>query len=81
MINQLSQHNLGIYRFIAGCIASNGEAPTIAEIGKRFGIQSTGAVHQILTDLETEGLIKRSRRWRGIEIVPQSSPMVGWLDR
>ena len=81
MISRLSQHKLRVYGFIEGYIASNGEAPTLAEIGKQFGLTSTGSVHQILVDLEKDGYIKRSRVWRGIEIVKQSTPIVGWLDR
>jgi len=81
MIKRSPHHKQRVYGFIAGYIASNGEAPTIAEIGKHFGLASTGSVHQILVQLESDGLIKRSRLWRGIEIVPQRAPMVGWLDR
>lgn len=68
--------------FIAGCIAANGEAPTIAEIGNRMGLTSTASVHAILVKLEHDGLIKRTPNIsRGIELVRQSAPMVGWLDR
>ena len=81
MIKRSPHHKQRVYNFIAGNIAVNGQAPTIAEIGKQFGFSSTGSVHQILVKLEKDGLIKRSRRHRGIEIVPQSPPMVGWLDR
>jgi SOS-response transcriptional repressor LexA len=70
-----------VYQFISGYIASNGEAPTIAEIAKKFGITSTGSVHYILSTLESEGLIKRTRNWRGIQIAKPKAPMVGWLDR
>jgi SOS-response transcriptional repressor LexA len=78
---QLSQYKQNVYGFIAGYIASNGEAPTLAEIGKQFGLSSSGSVHQILVELERDGLIKRSRVWRGIQIARPSTPMVGWLDR
>ena len=82
MIKRSPHHKQRVYDFIAGSIAVNGEAPTIAEIGKQFGFSSTGSVHQILVKLENEGLIKRTPNIaRGIEIVPQSPPMVGWLDR
>jgi SOS-response transcriptional repressor LexA len=72
-----------VFNFIAGHIASNGEAPTIAEIGKQFGFSSTGSVHEILVKLERQGLIRRTPNIaRGIEIVKQRvTPMVGWLDR
>ena len=51
MISRLSEHKLRVYGFIEGYIASNGEAPTLAEIGQRFGLTSSGSVHQILTKL------------------------------
>jgi SOS-response transcriptional repressor LexA len=63
------KRRLRILEFIRGCIASNGEAPTIAEIGRRFDLKSSASVYNVLVKLETEGLIKRSRKWRGIEIV------------
>lgn len=71
-----------IYEFIEGCIASNGEAPTIMEIGRQFEM-SVGGVHGVITRLEQEGMIKRTPNIsRGIAIPRRSNgPMVGWLDR
>jgi len=46
------------------------EPPTIAEIGKQFGMSSSASVHQILSILEREGLIRRIPNVsRGIEIL------------
>lgn len=58
-----------LLNFLQGYISSNGEAPLIREICNYFGYTSTGSVHQQLTALEAEGLIRRTRQWRGIEIV------------
>lgn len=48
-----------IYQFIRGYIQSNEKAPTNAEIGRHFQIRSSATVHEMLTALEREGLIKR----------------------
>ena len=62
-----------VYDFIKGCIASNSEPPTIAEIGNHFQISSSASVHGILLALEREGLIKRTPNIsRGIELVKPS---------
>jgi SOS-response transcriptional repressor LexA len=63
------KRRLKIYEYIKGCIESKGSAPTLVEIGARFELRSTATVHAILVKLEKDGLIKRSRNWRGIEIV------------
>lgn len=56
-------------QFISGYKESNGEAPTIVEIGKYLSIASTASVYMILKRLEHQGKIKRGRRWRQIEIL------------
>lgn len=61
-----------IFEFIRGYIESNEEAPTIAEIGRKFEMRSSASVHAVLTALEREGLIKRIPNVsRGIQIVEQ----------
>ena len=46
------------------------EAPTIAEIGKEFGMSSSASVHHVVSILEREGLIRRIPNVsRGIEVV------------
>lgn len=62
-----------IFDFIRGYIESNGEPPTIAEIGRKFEMRSSASVHAVLRALEREGLIKRTPNVsRGIAIVKQS---------
>lgn len=58
-----------ILKFVAWYININLKAPTIMEIGERFGLASTASVHGNLVQLESEGLIRRTRKHRGIEIV------------
>jgi len=69
---RLKQRKFQVYEFICYRLASTGEAPTLAEIGRRFDLKSSATVHSILRALEVDGLIKRSRNWRGIEIVDQT---------
>jgi repressor LexA len=46
------------------------EAPTMAEIGKEFGLRSLASVHHVISILEKEGLIRRIPNVsRGIELV------------
>lgn len=63
-----------IFDYLSHYIDAHQEPPTIAEIGKQFNMSSSASVHQILSILEREGLIKRIPNVsRGIEIVPQES--------
>jgi len=62
-----------VFEFIRGYFESNGESPTLAEIGRHFRISSSASVHGILLALEREGLIKRTPNIsRGITIVKPS---------
>jgi repressor LexA len=65
------QKTIRMYEFIRRVIASNGEAPTMRELGSYFHMSSSASVHEQLQKMEARGWIKRSRRWRGIEIVKQ----------
>lgn len=58
-----------VFNVIKNYIASNNAAPTIREIADRIDFRSPAGVHRILVALEKDGLIKRTREWRGIEIV------------
>jgi len=52
----------------------NQEAPTIAEIGKEFGMSSSASVHHVVSTLEREGFIRRIPNVsRGIELVEGST--------
>ena len=52
----------------------NQEAPTIAEIGKEFGMTSSASAHHVVSILEREGLIQRIPNVsRGIEIVEETT--------
>ena len=58
-----------VLEFIRGYMASNSEAPTIAEIGKYLNFSSPASVHAILVAMEKQGTITRTRKMRGITIV------------
>lgn len=59
-----------IMQFLTGYIASNGEGPTIKEIGEFFGWSSPATVFDKLVALENMGLIRREYyKSRRIEIV------------
>lgn len=60
---------LRILDFIKRYAQSNHEAPTLKEIGQQFNMRSSASVHAHLTKMEEMGLIRRSRKMRGIEIV------------
>lgn len=66
-----------VYDFVARFIEVRGFAPTMAEIAEKFGLRSPATVHQLLTALESEGLIRRiPHASRAIELVEQNSPEV-----
>lgn len=67
------QKTLQMFEFIKRRIRVYGYAPTIAEIGQQFDLSSPASVHDHLRKMESRGWIKRSRRWRGIEIVEQKA--------
>ena len=63
-----------VYEYIASYFEANHEAPTLAEIGRQFGMTSLASVHNALSILEREGLIRRIPNVsRGIELVKQES--------
>ena len=60
--------------YINRFIIAHGHSPTLAEIGSRFGLKSPSSVHQILSSLEAEGLIRRTPNVsRGIQVVGEDA--------
>ena len=67
----LTKRQKEILDFIEDGIRTNGYAPTLEEIGTRFGLRSLATVHKHVSNLEAKGLVRR--RWnhsRAIELVP-----------
>jgi repressor LexA len=59
-----------IYEYIRRFAENHGYAPTIAEIRAHFGLNSPATVHQLLSALQREGLIRRIKHAsRGIELI------------
>ena len=59
-----------IYNIIKDFINKNGYAPTVREIGKIAGLNSSSTVHSHLTVLESEGYIKSEKgKSRTIRII------------
>ena len=63
-----------VLNYIKHYFEVNEEAPTIAEIGKEFGLSSSASAHHVVSILEREGLIRRIPNVsRGIELVTEES--------
>ena len=74
-----------VFDYLSRFYEAHRYAPTIAEIRAHFGLSSPATVHQLLSALEREGLIRRiPHASRGIEIVkppsseqPHEIPLLG----
>src|SRR5580704_765857 len=69
-LNQLTERQREIYRFIADKIENRGYGPTVREIGEGFDIKSPNGVMCHLNALVKKGLITRKgRSARAIQLV------------
>ena len=67
----LTKRQREILDFLNEFIEQNGYAPSLEEVGRRFGLSSLATVHKHLTNLQEKGFIKRAwNRSRSIELVP-----------
>ncbi len=67
----LTKRQREILNYLADFIQQKGYAPSLEEIGQRFGLSSLATVHKHLTNLEGKGFIRRSwNKSRSVEIVP-----------
>ena len=63
-----------VYEFLVRYVDVHKQPPTIAEIGRHFKMSSSASVHNIISALEREGLIKKIPNVsRGIEVVKQET--------
>jgi repressor LexA len=67
----LTKRQKELLDYLEGYIRRRGYAPTLMEIGRRFGLGSVATVHKHLTNLAQKGAIRRkSHLSRAIELVP-----------
>ena len=67
----LTKRQREIFDYLNEFIQQNGYAPSLEEIGQRFGLSSLATVHKHLTNLQDKGFIKRAwNRSRSVEMVP-----------
>lgn len=83
----LTKRQREILDFLTEFIQQHGYAPSLEEIGRRFGLSSLATVHKHLTNLQEKGFIKRTwNRSRSVELVPTRAggravelPLLGYV--
>jgi len=83
----LTKRQREILDYLNDFIQQHGYAPSLEEIGRRFGLSSLATVHKHLTNLQEKGFIKRAwNRSRSVEVVPTRMtgravevPMLGFV--
>jgi repressor LexA len=67
----LTKRQREILDYLTEFIQQHGYAPSLEEIGRRFGLSSLATVHKHLTNLQEKGFIRRAwNRSRSVELVP-----------
>ena len=67
----LTKRQREILDYLDEFIQQHGYAPSLEEIGRRFGLSSLATVHKHLTNLQDKGFIRRAwNRSRSVELVP-----------
>ena len=67
----LTKRQREILDYLNDFIGHHGYAPSLEEIGRRFGLSSLATVHKHLTNLQEKGFIRRAwNRSRSVELVP-----------
>src|ERR1700745_4475475 len=71
MVMPLTKRQREIFDYLNEFIQQHGYAPSLEEIGRRFGLSPPATVHKHLTNLQEKGFIKRAwNRSRSVEMVP-----------
>ena len=73
MAKGLTRRQKEILGFIINCIRDHRMPPTIAEIGRHFGIASTNGVNDHLLALEKKGYIERTSKARSIHLTERAA--------
>ena len=67
----LTKRQREILDYLQDFIQQHGYAPSLEEIGRRFGLSSLATVHKHISNLENKGLLTRDyNRSRSIDLVP-----------
>jgi repressor LexA len=70
----LTKRQREILDYLQDFIQQHGYAPSLEEIGRRFGLSSLATVHKHLTNLQEKGFIKRAwNRSRSVEMIPTNT--------
>ena len=83
----LTKRQREILDYLGEFIQQHGYAPSLEEIGRRFGLSSLATVHKHLTNLQEKGFIRRAwNRSRSVEVIPTRSggravelPLLGYV--
>ncbi len=83
----LTKRQREILDYLNDFIQQHGYAPSLEEIGRRFGLSSLATVHKHLGNLQQKGFIKRSwNRSRSLELLPTRAvaravelPLLGYV--
>ena len=83
----LTKRQREILDYLQDFIQQHGYAPSLEEIGRRFGLSSLATVHKHLTNLQEKGFIKRAwNRSRSVEMIPTNAggravdlPLLGYV--
>lgn len=59
-MNNLSEKEKLIYKYILNCITNDGYSPSVRDICKAVGIKSTSTVHLYIEKLKDKGYLKKS---------------------
>jgi repressor LexA len=86
-VQPLTKRQREILNYLQEFIQQHGYAPSLEEIGRRFGLSSLATVHKHLTNLQDKGFIRRSwNRSRSVELVSAPNghralelPMLGYV--
>jgi repressor LexA len=69
-VQPLTKRQREILDYLNDFIQQHGYAPSLEEVGRRFGLSSLATVHKHLTNLQEKGFIKRAwNRSRSVELV------------
>jgi repressor LexA len=69
-VQPLTRRQREILDYLQEFIQQHGYAPSLEEIGRRFGLSSLATVHKHLSNLQEKGFIRRSwNRSRSVELV------------